>query len=59
MLADSPPVQGCSCISDLTAVAYVSDPLPGMILEAIETHSGLQEITVATCIEDNQQVRYR
>jgi len=41
LLADSPPAQGRSSISDLRAKAYGTDPLPGRILEAIGMNCGL------------------
>jgi len=59
LLADSPPVQGRPSISDLMTEAYQTDPLPGKILEAIRTNSGLQEITVAECTEKEGWLRYR
>jgi len=39
--------------------AYETDQLPGRILEAIWTKSGIQEITIAECIEDERRIRYR
>jgi len=59
LLADSLPAQGCPSIPDLMTEAYQTDPLPGKILEAIRTNSGLQEITVTECTDENGQLRYR
>jgi len=39
--------------------AYETDPLPGKILEAIRTKSGLQEVTITECIEDGGRIWYR
>jgi len=58
-LADSPPTQGCHSISNLMTEAYETDPLPGKILEAIRTKSGLREVTIAECIEDRGRIWYR
>jgi len=49
--ADSPPALGHPSISDLVARAYETDPLPGQILEAIQTQSQLQDITIAEFIK--------
>jgi len=35
-----------------------TDPLPGKILKAIQTHSGLIDITIAECIEEKGRIRY-
>ena len=51
--------QGRPSISDLMTAAYETDPLPGKILEAIQTRSGIQEITIADRTEDKGQIRYR
>jgi len=59
MLVESPPAQGRPFISDLTTEASEADPLPGKILEAIQTKNRLQEITIAECIEDGGRIRYR
>ena len=59
LLADSLPAQGRPSISDLMTKPYETDPLPGNILEAIQAKNGLQEITIAECIEDEGQIRYR
>jgi len=59
LLADSPPVRGRPSIFDLMAAAYGTDQLPGRILRAIRTKSGIQEITIAECIENERQIRYR
>ena len=59
LLADSPPAQGCPCISDRITKAYETDPLPGKILEAIRAQNGLQEITIAECVEDGGRIGYR
>jgi len=57
LLAESPPTQGRPSISDLKTQAYRNDPLPGKILEAIWTKSGLQEIAIAECIEKEGWIR--
>jgi len=59
LLADSPPVQFRPSIPDLMAKGYKTDPSPGRIWEAIRMKSGLQEITIAECIQEDGQVRYR
>jgi len=59
LLADCPPAQGSPSISDLMTKAYRTDPLPGKMLEAIRTNSGLLKITVTECTEDNGRLRYR
>ena len=59
LLVDSLPKRGCPSIPDHITKAYQTDPLPGMILNAIRTNSGLQEITVVECAEDNGRLRYR
>jgi len=41
LLTDSPPELSCFSIPDLTTKAYEIDQLPGTILEAIRTNSGL------------------
>jgi len=56
---DSPPAHGRPSISDFMTNAYETDPLPEKILKAIETKCGLQEITVAECIEEEGSIRYR
>jgi len=50
--ADSLPTQGCPSISNRMTKASEIDPLQGKILEAIRMNSGLQEITIAECIEE-------
>jgi len=59
LIADNPPAQCCPSSSDHMNKAYETDPLPGKILEAIRTKSGLQEITIAECIEERGQIRYQ
>jgi len=60
LLADSPPDQGRPSISDvMTEPNETSDPLLGKILEAIRMKNGLQEITIAECIEDEGWIGYR
>jgi len=59
LLVDSPPVQGRPCISDLLTTAYETDSLPWKILEAIQTNSAFQEITLAECMEEEGWVMYR
>lgn len=39
--------------------AYVADPLPGKIMEAIQMNSGLQGITIPECTEEDGRIRYR
>jgi len=39
--------------------AYETDTLPGKILEGIQMQKGLQEITIAECIEDGEWRTYR
>jgi len=52
VLEDSPPIQGRPSISECMTEAYETDPLPGRILEAIRMKSGMEETTIAECIED-------
>jgi len=59
LLADSPPAQGHPSISNLMTEAYETYPLPGKVLEAIRTKSGLQEVTTAECIKNGGRIRYR
>jgi len=59
LLAGSPPTQGRPSISDLMTKAYETDMLPGKILEVIGMISGLHEITMAECKEEEGQIRYR
>jgi len=59
LLADSPPTPGHPSFSNLIMKPYETDPLPGRILEAIRVKNGLQEITIAECIEDGGWIRYR
>jgi len=59
LLVDSTPAWGHPSVSNLMSKAYQTDPLPGKILEAIRTNSGLQEATVAECTEEHGRVRYR
>ena len=58
MLADSPPAQGRPAIPDRMAMVYQTDRLPRDILETIRTNSGLQEITVVECTEENGWLMY-
>jgi len=58
LLADSLPAQGHPSIFHLMTEAYEADLLPGKILEAIRTKSGLHEITIVKCIEDAGRIRY-
>ena len=46
-------------MSDLITDAYQTDQLPGKILEAIQMKNGLQQCTIAECIEDRGRRRYR
>jgi len=59
LLADRPPTQGCPSIPDLLTKAYQTDPLPGKLLEGIRMNSGLQELTVVECTEENGRLSYR
>jgi len=59
LLADSPPAQGHPSISKLCTTRYVSDPLPGRILEAIRTNTQWKEITIVEYTEKAEQVWYR
>jgi hypothetical protein len=59
LLANHPPAQGRPPISDHIAEAYETDLLPGKILEAIKTNSGLQEITIAQCLDVDGRTRYQ
>jgi hypothetical protein len=59
LLADSQPDHYHPYIPDLLAEAYVTEPLPGKILEPVGTKSGLEEITVAECIAEDGKLRYR
>ena len=59
LLSDSPPAQGHPSIPDLMMKAYEPDPLPRTTLEALQMNSGLWEITIAECIEEEGRVRYR
>jgi len=45
-------------ISDLFAQAYMDDPLPSRIVEAIRQGGSLKDITVAECTEQEGQVWY-
>ena len=59
LLAHTPPPKGRPFISDLMTKVYETDLLPGKQLEAIWMKNGLQEITIAECIEDGGRIRYR
>jgi len=59
LLADTLPDKGRPCIPDHMTQAYETNPLPGTILEEIQMNSGLQEITVAECTENEGRVMYR
>jgi len=59
LFAASQHAEGGPSISDLMGYAYQTNPLPGKILDAIRTNSGLQEIAVAECTEENGRLRYR
>jgi len=59
LLADSPPALGRPSISDFMIKEYGTDLLPGRILEAIRMRSGLEEITIAECIEEEGLISYR
>jgi len=56
LLADGLPILGCNSISDLFAVAYVTDPLPAQILEAIRTNGGLKDIIAVECKKEEGQI---
>ena len=57
-MGGQPAGQGRPSISDLMTAAYQTDQLPGKILEAIQTRSGIQEITIADRPADQGQIRY-
>jgi hypothetical protein len=57
--ANAMPDQGVPPISDLVAQAYMDDPLPEKILEAIRQGGSLKDITVAECTEQEGKVWYR
>jgi hypothetical protein len=46
-------------ISDHFAQAYMDDPLPRMIVEAIRQGGNLKDITVAECTEQEGKIWYR
>jgi hypothetical protein len=49
-------VQEPPAISDLFAQAYIDDPLPNKILNAISQGVGLKDITITECTEQEGQV---
>jgi hypothetical protein len=49
--ANDMPIQEVPLISDLLTQAYMDDPLPKKILEAIRQGGSLKDITVAECTE--------
>ena len=51
LLVDSLPVQGCSSICNLFMELYITDPSPGMILEAIWMNNRLNGTLVVDCID--------
>jgi hypothetical protein len=57
--ANEMPEQDSPLVTDLFAQAYMDDPLPEKILEAIRQGGSLKDITVAECKEENGQVLYR
>jgi len=59
LLANHPPAQGRPPISDHMAEAYETDLLQGKILEAIKTNSGLHEISIAQCRNEDGRTRYQ
>jgi hypothetical protein len=58
-MANSLPTQGRPSISDLMTKSYVTDPLPGKILEPIRKNGTLKDITVAECTELDGRIQYR
>jgi hypothetical protein len=59
MLANHMPGQEASLIPDLLAPAYMDDPLPNKILNAMRQGVNLKDITVGECMEQEEQVWYR
>jgi hypothetical protein len=57
--ANEMPGQEVPLISDLFAQAYMDDPLPKKILEAIRQGGSLKDITAAECTEQEGKVLYR
>ena len=57
--ANGSPGQEASSVSDLSAQAYMDNPLCNMILKAIRQGDCLKEITVGECMEQEGQVWYR
>jgi hypothetical protein len=57
--ANDMPVQEVPLISDLLTQAYVDNPLPKKILEAIWQGGSLKDITVAECTEREGKICYR
>jgi len=57
--ANDTPRQEVPLISDHFAEAYMDDPLPNKILEAIRQGGSLKDITVAECMEQEGKVWYR
>jgi len=57
--ANDMPEQDVPSITDLFTQAYMDDPLPKKILEAIRQGGSLRDITVAECIEKVGQIWYR
>jgi hypothetical protein len=57
--ANDMPGQEVPLISNVFAQAYMEDPLPRKILEAIRQGESLKEIMVAECMERDGQVWYR
>jgi len=59
LFADSPPARGRPSISELMSDAYETDPLPGIILEAIHKNGGWNDITIAESAEQDGRIQYR
>ena len=59
LLAVNPASQGHPSISDLIADAYVTDLLPGKIIDAIWTNQNPKESTIVECTEIERWIQYR
>jgi hypothetical protein len=57
--ANNKPGQETPSISDVFVQAYMEDPLPNQILEAMRQGDSLKAITVGECTEREGQVWYR
>ena len=59
LLAEIPMVDGHPTIFDLVEKAYAEDPLPGKIVNAIQTGGSHKEITISECMEQDLRVQYQ